>query len=125
MTAAKTGASKKAAPVILSSEAIFEADDLESVTVEIPEWKGAVKIRELTRQEVLDARANAESDGDISEEEYDLYLIVAALVEPNLAIDDISRLRKKNARAVQRLAIAVGQLVNGGESAVDGAIKSA
>lgn len=120
----EAGAGAKSAPAILTSDQIFESEDLASVTVDVPEWNGSVRIRELSRQEVLDAQANATADGDLSEEEYDLYLIVAALVEPRLAIDDISRLRKKNARAVQRLAVNVGLLINGGESAVEGAIKS-
>lgn len=121
----------KQAPTILSVDQILESADVATVTVEIPEWGGSVKIKELQRQEMLDCRKNAETgeedeDGDptIDIELYEMHLLVAALVEPSFAIDQIGQLRKKNGRVVGALIAKITVLLGAGEAALKAAEKS-
>ena len=85
---------------ILSVDEILEADDLAEEVVPVPQWGGAVKIRELTKKQQDDCREAARTDtGMIDPGRYDLELFLAGVVEPRFDASHVSRLLKKSADA--------------------------
>lgn len=85
---------------ILSVEQIAAADDLPRKVVEVPQWGGNVCIQGLTKQQQLDIRRRAETDGVVNEYLVELELLAESIVEPNLTATHIDMLRNKSADAL-------------------------
>lgn len=92
---------------ILTDEEIVAADDLKTVVVEIPEWGGAVKLRQLSRAQWKKVVKDASGSGELDEDLFELYLIVESMVEPNLTADRVEQLRQKNATVLEKLVLEV------------------
>lgn len=78
---------------------IMGADDLGEFEVEVPEWGVTVKLRGLTRGELM--RIN---DGDPPADVVNARALAAAMLEPKLTVDQATELLdKKGMRATKRL----------------------
>lgn len=107
---------------ILTEQQILEADDLKEEVVEVPEWNGSVKFKQLTR-----GQYNATVDGAIKGEEFDgelfdLLLLIATQVEPQLTPDRVEQLRGKSAPVIRRLAVKAHQFNNVSNGAFEDAM---
>lgn len=72
---------------ILSKEELLANRNLPEAVVEIPELGGSVRVRGLSRKEILDL--NKDDDGyDIEDR-----LMAAGLLEPQLTIEEVAHLR--------------------------------
>lgn len=116
MAAAKTraAAAKKPPLNVLSKEALLAADDLEQLTIDVPEWKGAVTLRQIKRQEVVDCQKAATSDGKLDEDLLQLYQLASSMVEPSFTREEITALGEKNASVVGSLIAQMLVLQGGG-----------
>lgn len=91
---------------LLSAEDIFGADDLEPVTIYVPEWKGNVRIRPLSATETFEfVEASKKNTGSGA-----VVLLAMCAVDANgnqlFSADDLNqrkRLGKKSLKAIMRL----------------------
>lgn len=86
-------------PRLLTEADIIAIDDIETEVVEVPEWGGSVKLRGLSLDEAMNARAGATSDAKAMS----LRLLVASFVEPKLSEAAVEALGKKSAAVINRL----------------------
>lgn len=86
-------------PRLLTEADIIAIDDIETEVVEVPEWGGSVKLRGLSLDEAMNARAGATGDAKAMS----LRLLVASFVEPKLSEAAVEALGKKSAAVVNRL----------------------
>lgn len=118
MAAAKSGAAAKKPLAPLSKEALLAAEDLEQATVEIPEWGGSVTLRQITRQEAVDAEQAAQVNGKTDENLLLLYQLAASMVEPAFTREEITALGEKNANVVGTLCTRMIVLQGGGANSL-------
>lgn len=95
---------------MLKREDILQADDLPFEDVEVPEWRGTVRVRAMTASErdrweamtYLDSKGNVTTPQDIRAK-----LVAFCCVDEEgnrlFTEDDIASLAKKSARAMNRL----------------------
>jgi len=95
---------------ILSFDEIVAADDLPQQEVPCPEWGGAVVVKQLMRDELMEARqASGYYSGDDSKDatekqrDYDIEILQRAIVEPKLTRKQVEKLFEKSSFAIQRL----------------------
>jgi hypothetical protein len=100
---------------LIDKAAILAAQDIQTKDVEMPEWGGSVRVRELSATDILgfwDACRDAE--GDVVRERVQPALLVRAIVGADgtalFSDADISGLMAKSAAAVTRLFIAAKKL---------------
>ena len=99
---------EQAAPRILSIDDILAVDDLEEREVFIPEWGGALKVRALSRNEILRAtRMATDRKGDYDNNAFQRFLVCWASVEPKITPPIFDKLADKKAGAVYALLAAV------------------
>lgn len=103
---------------ILTIEQITNADDLPTKVLDVPEWGGEVKIRQLTVQQKADVRVQAVVNDQVDDTKLELGLLVEAVVEPNLSYEHLGILRGKNADVVDRILTEVFTLSALDEEAV-------
>lgn len=108
-------------PRILSIEDILAAPDTTEEIVDVPEWKGAVKVRGLTKQQQVDIRNRAMVNGAVDEMRAQMFLWLEGVVEPVFEEHQFAALWQKNAGAVDRVLKRV--LVLSGMA--EGALKAA
>lgn len=118
MAGTKAAAAKKPPLAVLSKEAILAAEDLETLEVEIPEWEGKVVLRQISRQEQVDAEKAATVDGEIRGELLNLYQLSFAMAEPKFTIEEIGALGEKNASVIALLVTRMLTLQGGGKDAL-------
>lgn len=111
--------SKNGRPKILSLEDIQATEDLGEQTVEVQEWGGAVKIRGLAHGEVVDIFRELDLEVDDSGNlrvpaaragEWQLALVAAGLVEPEVDEEALSSLSAKSTKAIARVSDAISEL---------------
>lgn len=94
--------------MLLTREAIVQAQDLKSERVSIPEWGGEVRVRMMTGTE-RDAlgRSMLGADGKPSMAGYDVKLVARCMVGedglPLFGPDEVEALGAKSAAALQRV----------------------
>lgn len=86
-------------PRLLTEADIIAIDDIETEVVEVPEWGGSVKLRGLSLDEVMAARAGGTADAA----SMSVKLLAASFSEPELSEAAIASLGKKSAAVVTRL----------------------
>ncbi len=110
---------------ILTADEILAAPDLEERIVEVPEWGGAVRIRELTKAAQQQMRRKATGpDGQVDADRLELLMLAACIVEPQFSEEQVERLKEKSASAVDRVLQAVLDLAGLSPEAVKQAQKS-
>lgn len=91
---------------ILSIDAILAADDLPEKTVPVPAWGGSVRLKALTHGQMVDAQKHATGpDGEVDSGEYDMQVLAAAMVEPDITREQLGQLRQKNHSVVRGLIL--------------------
>ena len=105
-------------PKILTLEEILNANDLREQIVEVPQWGGAVKIRELTKVEQAFIRKEARGpDGQVDPEKLEILLMAYGLAEPKITLEQAQQLRNKSAAAWETILWAMLELNNMTEEA--------
>lgn len=94
-------------PEYLTAEAIFDAPDELTQDVDVPEWKGVVKVKSMTKGEHQDARRRATRKGQIDNDLLELEFLAVGLAVPKLNRSDLARLKEKHAGAVERIIGAI------------------
>lgn len=103
---------------VLTLAQIAAAQDCRTAEVDVPEWGGAVRIREFTFDAKTRILAQARgTDGTIDHGKLGLLLIVHGVAEPTITEADADMLRSKNGAVVERLVKAIGDLNSIGEGA--------
>lgn len=91
---------------ILSIDAILAADDLPEEVVPVPAWGGSVRLKALTHGQMIDAQKAATGpDGEVDNGEYDMQVLAAAMVEPDITREQLGQLRQKNHAVVRSLIL--------------------
>jgi hypothetical protein len=99
--------SPKAKLKILTDEEIVAADDLKETTIDVPEWGGAIKVKQLPREQWRKIAEDSVQNGEWNQELFELLIFIDATIEPNLSRDRAEQLRKKNAQVIDRLVLEV------------------
>jgi hypothetical protein len=116
---------KQKEPRLLTYEDIIAAEDIASVTVEIPEWGGAIRIRTFTKNVELAMRAQARgADGNVDSEKLEMLMLVYGVVEPELTFEMIPHLRTKNASVIDRILTEIVNLNRLGGDAIEQALST-
>jgi hypothetical protein len=117
---------------LLSREDILKADDLDTRDVDVPEWGGMVRVRELSgtaRDEYDASKLQRQADGsfDVNLANQRAKLAARCIVgddgEPLFNELDIGRLGQKSAAALERVCQVAAELSGLGEQAEDDAGK--
>ena len=124
-TPAKAAAAKKTQPLaVLSKEALLAAEDLEQMSVEIPEWGGSIVLRQLRRSEQVDAENAAIVDDEIDVNLLQLHTLGHAMVEPAFTPAEITALGEKNASVIGFVVTCQNVLQVGGKKSLVDFLKS-
>jgi hypothetical protein len=112
----------------LSFDAIFSADDRETVTVAVPEWAGEVMLRPLSvgENEALN-KSMLDKDGNWSGVNYLPKLLSLAMLDDKgqpLGLANFARLSVKSNKVITRLGARVQEISGIGAKAVDDAEKN-
>ncbi len=100
---------------MLTRDEILNAEDLKTVTVDIPEWGGELLVREMTGSQ----RDAYETDIMNTAEDHKAHVIRARMVassvvgedgEPLFTMADVEALAKKSAKALDRVFTAAASL---------------
>lgn len=103
---------------ILSLDEIVEADDRKTETVKVPEWGGAVKIRALSRRQVVEALEQCtERNSDVDGVKLQMLLLIRGLIEPQVTEDRLEQLNSKHAEPINRIVDRVKAISGMGEDA--------
>jgi hypothetical protein len=114
---------KQKEPRLLTWEDIIAADDIASMTLDVPEWGGAVRLRTFTKNVELEMRAKARApDGSVDSEKLEMLMLVYGVVEPELTYDMVPHLRTKNAAVIDRILGEIVGLNRLGGDAIDTAV---
>jgi hypothetical protein len=102
---------------LLTAEQILSADDLQTKDVEIPEWGGSVRIREISAAEAEAAKEAAKGDGMQV-----FYGMIAKCVineagDPVFTLEQARQLTTKSNRPLMKLGKAVLGINGMGEEA--------
>jgi len=111
---------------LLTRSAIFEAVDVVTETVEVPEWGGSVRVRGLTGKErdifeQNSLRRNKKGDMELNMANMRARLVAFCTVDENgeriFTDDDIAELGRKSAAPLERIAKVAQRLSGMGDSA--------
>jgi len=98
-------------PKILTLDDIDEVHDLETATVFISEWGGAVRIRALERGEIKRIhKAATDRNGKMDLDRVEQMMVCWASIEPKFNPPAYAMLAKKNAGAVSKMLQAIAGL---------------
>lgn len=113
---------------LLTASDILEADDIRSEYVEVPEWGGTVKIQGLTGEQRnrVGALMRAESKKTSEEEAlsyFQMRIAAASMVDEDgkrvFSQNDVAKLAKKSAAAIQRVYDVAAKLSGIGDEEVE------
>ena len=98
---------------ILSKEAIREVEDVTEKPLEVPEWKGSVVIRSVTKREMnVIKEAARDQSGDINEDLLEKGIFLAGVKQPVFEETDYEWLLDKSFSALQRITKAILETSN-------------
>ncbi len=99
---------------LLTKEQILAANDLDTVTIEVPEWNGTVKLRMLSAQERIQWEQEVFPDGVVDTAKFLTALVARSLVDDdNVRIfsdGDLDAIGAKNPAVIARLREAAAKL---------------
>lgn len=98
---------------LLNKGAILGADDLKCRDVEVPEWGGIVRLRQLTLAQLDQVRQDFHG-GQVSMLKSAANMVAASLVDetgaPLLQPDEFAALQQRHPRVIERLANVCNEL---------------
>lgn len=97
---------------ILSLNDILTAADIETREVYVPQWRGKVMARGISRTEFHDIRRRAmdKKTGQVDLEKMELLMIGAGVQEPKFDVLALNALKAKNMGAIQVVVTAINEL---------------
>ena len=99
---------------LLTREQVLGARVQEKV-IEVPQWGGSVRIRELTKQKELLLRSVARTaDGQRDEAEFEKQLFLQSVVEPQFTGEDYELLKQQAAAPLNLIVTEIIKLNFGG-----------
>tara|TARA_B100000287_G_C20588778_1_gene763347 strand:+ start:293 stop:637 length:345 start_codon:yes stop_codon:yes gene_type:complete len=87
----------------LSLDDIKNSIDLETQTIDVPEWNGSLEVKGLTKAEQVKIRKAQESENGLSTVEFEKMILIAGIVEPKVDEKSIDVLYEKSATVVDRV----------------------
>lgn len=100
--------------MLLSKEQILKADDLEVLTLEVPEWGGNVAMRALSASERIKWEQDVFPNGVVDTEKFLTALVARSLIDNEgkrlFTDDEFSALSGKNPAVLGRLREAAAKL---------------
>ena len=110
---------------LLDRKTIFGAADIKTQDVEVPEWGGSVRVRQMT---VAERNEFVRRSADEKETGIGTWLVATLAVDdagkPLFTADEIAELEKKNFRNLDLVAKAVMQVNSLGEPEIEAAAKN-
>lgn len=101
---------------LLTKQQIVDAQDIEYVEVDCPEWGGAVRLRSLTGKQLTEI---VERGKNLSPHEIGMRTLASSAVDaagnPLFTLDDLDALSQKSSKVLTRLGNAVQDLNNFGK----------
>lgn len=88
---------------ILSAEEVLAAPDLEERELYVPEWKGSIVLKSLTKAAHAEMRRNAIVADEFDLDLYDIQIFVHGVIEPKFTEDQAKALLEKNAGVIERV----------------------
>jgi len=95
---------------MLNRDSILKKTDLKTVTVDIPEWGGKVKVMELTAYRREKLETGYAKSKDMIKSLYAVYSVVDDKNDLIFKDDDAKMISEKSATAVERIFIAAEKL---------------
>jgi len=92
---------------VLTLDEILHAGDLETLTVPVPEWDGAVVIQSMTKAVQQDLRRKAMNGKDLDNDRFEMLLFIQSVIEPTMGEEHYEALRQKSATAIDRVNKAI------------------
>lgn len=112
---------------ILSVKDILEAPDIEERLLYVPQWKGYVRLRSFTQEQMGRLRAKAtrpvrvirpgQPTTEVDNDHLQMLLFVEGVVEPQFGEGDILALRQKNTAPIERITKALLEMSGLGQGA--------
>ena len=107
---------------LIDKDAILAAQDIKSEDVEVPEWGGSVRVRELSAADLLGFwDACRDGEGELVRERVQPALLARAVVgedgAPLFTDADVGELMRKSARIIGRVSDAAQKLNGIGQEA--------
>jgi len=98
--------------MVLNKEAIFAAEDSDTITLDVPEWGGSIRLRPMTGQQRAEweywATKRADKNGDSDFRGIRERLIISCVVDddgkPLFDAGDLDELAQKNAMVLDRIS---------------------
>ena len=99
-------------PHILTADDIWNAQDIEESTVEVPQWHGSVRIKTFSKRQVdaMNRRATVKDrfgKESVDTEAMEALIFCEGVIEPTFEPEDYDRLRDKSAIAVSTILKAI------------------
>ena len=98
---------------MLTREQILNADDMQHVDVEVPEWGGSVRVRTISGRERQRFQKMAQVDGETAEDFMEKLIVASACDEagnPLFTVEDVKALSEKSAIPLERVFGEVARL---------------
>jgi len=92
---------------ILTFDEILAAPDLDVCEVDVPEWKGKVKIKELTKAARERLSKQATVNGQVDSDKLQVLMLAECLEEPKITVEQAQQLWEKSAAAVDKILFAI------------------
>jgi hypothetical protein len=118
---AKAAASGEPLAVVSAEELLGKAT-LREEYINVPEWGGRIKVRELSMGAYQDVQEKStDTRGLLDESKLQAYLVIAGIAEPDLGDDAYEWVRGQSMRAVNRVLERVMALSGIGSTAIEDA----
>lgn len=105
-------------PRILSTEEILAADDLEERIVDVPEWGGSVRVRAFMKSAQQELREASRVAGVVDSDRLEMNFLIYGVAEPRFTPEHYELLRRKSARALDRVIAAINEINGFTEAAI-------
>jgi len=92
---------------MLSFDEILAAQDLDVLEVDVPEWSGKVKVRELTKAARDRITKEATVNGQIDNDKLQVLMLAECLEEPKITVEQAQQLWEKSAAAIDKILFAI------------------
>jgi len=92
---------------ILTFDEILATSDLSQEVVDIPQWGGKVKIKELTKAARERLSKQATVNGQVDSDKLQVLMLAECLEEPKITVEQAQQLWEKSAAAVDKILFAI------------------
>jgi len=116
---------------ILSADEIFAVNDIQEITVPVPQWGGAVVIRSLTQEQAGKLRKKATYKDRVTKQDLidndmlEAMLFTESIVQPKFSLDDYEKLQQKSMAVMAMLMREIMSASGLSDESVKDATKSA